>query len=162
MLEPTWTALKHHKRVHQIVAVLAAFGTQDVLLRLGLGRLLGESQASGQTPSSDSTPQRVRLALEKLGPTFIKLGQILASRSDILPPHWISELESLHSSAATLPWSELEEQVRDDLGCELGQVFAEFDTEPLAAASIAQVYRARLLSGEAVVVKVQRPGLRRR
>ncbi|AJO78027.1 AarF/ABC1/UbiB kinase family protein [Pseudomonas sp. MRSN 12121] len=162
MLEPTWTALKHHKRVHQIVAVLVAAGARDVLLRLGLGRLLGQAQASAEAASGDSTPQRVRLALEKLGPTFIKLGQILASRSDILPPHWIRELEALHSSAATLPWSELQDQVREDLGCELDQVFAEFDTEPLAAASIAQVYRARLLSGEAVVVKVQRPGLRRK
>ncbi|MCU1725439.1 AarF/UbiB family protein [Pseudomonas sp. 7P_10.2_Bac1] len=161
MLEPTWTALKHHRRLQHIVATLVRFGAQDVLIRLGLGRLLAgvESEPGESLPAS--TPQRVRMALETLGPTFIKCGQILASRSDILSPQWVDELQALHSQASTLPWAELEGQVLEDLGCELDQVFAEFDTQPLAAASMAQVYRARLLSGEAVVVKVQRPGLRR-
>ncbi|WP_019407809.1 ABC1 kinase family protein [Pseudomonas psychrophila] len=161
MLEPTWTALKHHRRLQQIVATLVRFGAQDVLVRLGLGRLLAGVDVEPGESLPASTPQRVRMALETLGPTFIKCGQILASRSDILSPQWVDELQALHSQAATLPWAELEAQVLDDLGCELDQAFAEFDTQPLAAASMAQVYRARLLSGEAVVVKVQRPGLRR-
>ena len=160
MLEPTWTALKNHRRLHQIVATLVRFGAQDVLLRLGLGRLLVDVNAEPGESLPASTPQRVRMALEALGPTFIKCGQILASRSDILPPEWVDELQALHSQASTLPWAGLEAQVLEDLGCGLDQVFAEFDTQPLAAASMAQVYRARLLSGEAVVVKVQRPGLR--
>ena len=160
MLEPTWTALKNHRRLHQIVATLVRFGAQDVLLRLGLGRLLVDVNAEPGESLPASTPQRVRMALEALGPTFIKCGQILASRSDILPPEWVDELQALHSQASTLPWAGLEDQVLEDLGCRLDQVFAEFDTQPLAAASMAQVYRARLLSGEAVVVKVQRPGLR--
>lgn len=160
MLEPTWTALKNHRRLHQIVATLVRFGAQDVLLRLGLGRLLVDVNAESGESLPASTPQRVRMALEALGPTFIKCGQILASRSDILPPEWVDELQALHSQASTLPWAGLEAQVLEDLGCGLDQVFAEFDTQPLAAASMAQVYRARLLSGEAVVVKVQRPGLR--
>ena len=160
MLEPTWTALKNHRRLHQIVATLVRFGAQDVLLRLGLGRLLVDVNAEPGESLPASTPQRVRMALEALGPTFIKCGQILASRSDILPPEWVDELQALHSQASTLPWAGLEDQVLEDLGCGLDQVFAEFDTQPLAAASMAQVYRARLLSGEAVVVKVQRPGLR--
>ncbi|OKA29339.1 ABC transporter [Pseudomonas versuta] len=160
MLEPTWTALKNHRRLHQIVATLVRFGAQDVLLRLGLGRLLVDVNVEPGEALPASTPQRVRMALEALGPTFIKCGQILASRSDILPPEWVDELQALHSQASTLPWAGLEDQVLEDLGCGLDQVFAEFDTQPLAAASMAQVYRARLLSGEAVVVKVQRPGLR--
>lgn len=160
MLEPTWTALKNHRRLHQIVATLVRFGAQDVLLRLGLDRLLVDVNAEPGESLPASTPQRVRMALEALGPTFIKCGQILASRSDILPPEWVDELQALHSQASTLPWAGLEDQVLEDLGCGLDQVFAEFDTQPLAAASMAQVYRARLLSGEAVVVKVQRPGLR--
>ncbi len=160
MLEPTWTALKNDRRLHQIVATLVRFGAQDVLLRLGLGRLLVDVNAESGESLPASTPQRVRMALEALGPTFIKCGQILASRSDILPPEWVDELQALHSQASTLPWAGLEAQVLEDLGCGLDQVFAEFDTQPLAAASMAQVYRARLLSGEAVVVKVQRPGLR--
>lgn len=160
MLEPTWTALKHHRRLQHIVATLVRFGAQDVLIRLGLGRLLAEVKAEPGESLPATTPQRVRMALETLGPTFIKCGQILASRSDILPPAWVEELQALHSQASTLPWCELEAQVLEDLGCELEQAFAEFETEPLAAASMAQVYRARLLTGEAVVVKVQRPGLR--
>lgn len=160
MLEPTWTALKHHRRLQHIVATLVRFGAQDVLIRLGLGRLLAEVKAEPGESLPATTPQRVRMALETLGPTFIKCGQILASRSDILPPAWVEELQALHSQASTLPWCELEAQVLEDLGCELEQAFAEFDTQPLAAASMAQVYRARLLTGEAVVVKVQRPGLR--
>lgn len=160
MLEPTWTALKHHRRLQHIVATLVRFGAQDVLIRLGLGRLLAEVKAEPGESLPATTPQRVRMALETLGPTFIKCGQILASRSDILPPTWVEELQALHSQASTLPWCELEAQVLEDLGCELEQAFAEFDTQPLAAASMAQVYRARLLTGEAVVVKVQRPGLR--
>ena len=160
MLDSSWTALKHHRRLHQIVATLVRFGAQDVLLRLGLGRLLVDVNAEPGETLPASTPQRVRMALEALGPTFIKCGQILASRRDILGPEWVNELQALHSQASTLPWAELEAQVLEDLGCGLDQVFAEFDTQPLAAASMAQVYLARLLSGEAVVVKVQRPGLR--
>lgn len=137
MLEPTWTALKNHRRLHQIVATLVRFGAQDVLLRLGLGRLLVDVNAEPGESLPASTPQRVRMALEALGPTFIKCGQILASRSDILPPEWVDELQALHSQASTLPWAGLEDQVLEDLGCGLDQVFAEFDTQPLAAASMA-------------------------
>ena len=160
MLEPTWTALKHHRRVHQIIATLVRFGAQDVVVRLGLGRLLTQVSAEPGESLPASTAQRVRMALETLGPTFIKCGQILASRSDILPPAWVTELQGLHSQVATLPWEALQAQVLEDLGGALEEVFAAFDTHPLAAASMAQVYRARLHNGEEVVVKVQRPGLR--
>ncbi|WP_300729695.1 AarF/UbiB family protein [Pseudomonas sp.] len=162
MLESTWAALKHHQRVRQIVIIIASFGAQDVLYRLGLGALLGEAEREPNQVKEAGTPRRVRQALEALGPTFVKLGQILASRSDILPAAWTDELETLHSSAATLPWEHLQAQVLEDLGTGLEHVFAEFDTTALAAASMAQVYRARLLNGDEVVVKVQRPGLRRK
>lgn len=162
MLESTWAALKHHQRVRQIVIIIASFGAQDVLYRLGLGALLGEVERVPNQVKEAGTPRRVRQALEALGPTFVKLGQILASRSDILPAAWTDELETLHSSAATLPWEHLQAQVLEDLGTGLEHVFAEFDTTALAAASMAQVYRARLLNGDEVVVKVQRPGLRRK
>lgn len=160
MLEPTWTALKHHRRLHQIIATLVRFGAQDVVVRLGLGRLLTQVSAEPGESLPASTAQRVRMALETLGPTFIKCGQILASRSDILPPAWVTELQGLHSQVATLPWEALQAQVLEDLGGAQEEVFAAFDTHPLAAASMAQVYRARLHNGEEVVVKVQRPGLR--
>ena len=160
MLEPTWTALKHHRRLHQIIATLVRFGAQGVVVRLGLGRLLTQVSAEPGESLPASTAQRVRMALETLGPTFIKCGQILASRSDILPPAWVTELQGLHSQVATLPWEALQAQVLEDLGGAQEEVFAAFDTHPLAAASMAQVYRARLHNGEEVVVKVQRPGLR--
>lgn len=160
MLEPTWTALKHHRRLHQIIATLVRFGAQDVVVRLGLGRLLTQVSAEPGESLPASTAQRVRMALETLGPTFIKCGQILASRSDILPPAWVTELQGLHSQVAILPWEALQAQVLEDLGGALEEVFAAFDTHPLAAALMAQVYRARLHNGEEVVVKVQRPGLR--
>ena len=160
MLEPTWTAVKHHRRLHQIIATLVRFGAQDVVVRLGLGRLLAQVSAEPGEALPASSAQRVRMALEALGPTFIKCGQILASRSDILPPAWVTELQGLHSQVATLPWEALQAQVLEDLGGALEEVFAAFDTHPLAAVSMAQVYRARLHNGEEVVVKVQRPGLR--
>ena len=160
MLEPTWTAVKHHRRLHQIIATLVRFGAQDVVVRLGLGRLLAQVSAEPGEALPASSAQRVRMALEALGPTFIKCGQILASRSDILPPAWVTELQGLHSQVATLPWEALQAQVLEDLGGAQEEVFAAFDTHPLAAASMAQVYRARLHNGEEVVVKVQRPGLR--
>ena len=87
MLEPTWTAVKHHRRLHQIIATLVRFGAQDVVVRLGLGRLLAQVSAEPGEALPASSAQRVRMALEALGPTFIKCGQILSSRSDILPPH---------------------------------------------------------------------------
>src|SRR5690625_4298493 len=99
------------------------------------------------------------MALEELGPTFIKLGQILATRHDLLSPEWTSELAQLHNHVHPLPWESIHQQLKDDLGAEPEHVFAQFDHQPLASASIAQVYRARLHSGAEVVVKVQRPQL---
>jgi ubiquinone biosynthesis protein len=105
-------------------------------------------------------PVQVRLALEELGPTFVKLGQILAGRADLFGPDWIAEFEKLHSRVPAVPFEALRPQLREDLGGEPEAVFARFDTEPLAAASIAQVHRAQLHDGAEVVVKIRRPGIR--
>jgi ubiquinone biosynthesis protein len=121
--------------------------------------------ARWRRPSVDVTrlsqPERVRRAIEALGPTFIKLGQILASRTDLLPPAWTDELGKLHSQVVPLPWEQMAPQLELALGGPPEEVFAEFDRNALASASIAQVYRARMASGEDVIVKVLRPGLRR-
>lgn len=103
---------------------------------------------------------RLREALTDGGVTFVKLGQTLATRPDLLPPEYIAELGRLHSDAAPVPWPELSAQLHADLGRPLDEVFEHVDPEPLAAASVAQVHVARLRDGQQVVLKIQRPRAR--
>ncbi|MCO8031190.1 AarF/UbiB family protein [Brevundimonas diminuta] len=150
-------AARDRKRLAEISGVAARFGLEAVLLRLGLGGG-GEDEAEGPEPLS----RRTRQALEALGPTFVKLGQILSTRSDLLPADWIAEFEQLQSAGPTLDFETLRPEVEAALGGPPEQVFARFDATPLAAASIAQVHRAALHDGTAVVVKIRRPGVRPR
>lgn len=160
MLKMVFVTARDRARLAEISAVLIRYGLQDVVRLLGLSPLLTAGKGTPQTDDSPlSLPERLRAALEALGPTFVKFGQILATRSDLLDAGWTSELDKLHSQASTLPWQTLAGQVHADLGGDPQQIFAQFDTQPLAAASMAQIYRARLHSGEAVIVKVLRPGL---
>ncbi|MCA4822539.1 MAG: phosphotransferase [Serratia rubidaea] len=160
MLKMVFVTARDRARLAEISAVLIRYGLQDVVCLLGLSPLLTAGKGTPQTDDSPlSLPERLRAALEALGPTFVKFGQILATRSDLLDAGWTSELDKLHSQASTLPWQTLAGQVHADLGGDPQQIFAQFDTQPLAAASMAQIYRARLHSGEAVIVKVLRPGL---
>jgi len=99
------------------------------------------------------------MALEELGPTFVKLGQLLSNRTDLLPRELITELSSLQDHVHPVEWKQIRASIREELGRELDQVFAEIDEEPAASASIAQVHRAVLRSGEEVAVKIQRPGI---
>ncbi len=159
MLKMVLVTARDRARLKEISAVLIRYGLQDVIRLLGLGTLLSGGEGGSESQDSQTLPQRLRAALEALGPTFVKFGQILATRSDLLDPSWTDELDRLHSQASTLPWSELAPQITADLGASPHSLFAEFDETPLAAASMAQIYRARLHSGEAVVIKVLRPGL---
>jgi ubiquinone biosynthesis protein len=102
---------------------------------------------------------RVRRAMEEMGPTFVKLGQILATRVDLFDPEWIAEFSKLQDSAPPSPYDEVYKQLTEDLGAPPEEVFAAFSAAPLAAGSIAQVHRARLADGSEVVVKVRRPGV---
>lgn len=97
--------------------------------------------------------------LEELGPTFIKLGQILSTRVDVFPPDWIDEFEKLQNRVPPLPPAMVRKMIVDTLGAEADQLFAEFDMQPIGSASIAQVHRARLKDGREVAVKLRRPGI---
>lgn len=109
-------------------------------------------------PDADATaPERFRITLQQLGPTYVKIGQMLASRADILPPEWIEELTKLQSEAAPFPWEDAREILVKELGRDPEEAFASFEHEPFAAASTAQVHRATLHDGTLVAVKVQRP-----
>lgn len=146
-------AARDRKRLAEIGGVATRFGLGAVLARLGLG-------AGGDGEGAEPLSRRTRLALEALGPTFVKLGQILSTRSDLLPPDWIVELEQLQSAAPRLDFETLRPAVEAALGGRPEDLFATFDTTALAAASIAQVHRATLQSGAQVVVKIRRPGIR--
>lgn len=158
MIKTMLVAARDHNRLREILGVASRFGLGVLLARLGLER--GED--GGRAEDARSLPERTRLALEALGPTFVKLGQILATRGDLLPPDWIAELERLHSRAPTLPFEELRAAVEEALGQPPETAFSSFDPTPLAAASMAQVHRATLPDGRPVVLKIRRPGIRPR
>ena len=153
-------------RLRQIVRVLIRHGLGDAVRRLGWADALEKAgHAVHWEHAADlahlQPPVQVRRALEELGPTFVKLGQILVGRADLFAPEWITEFAHLHSRVPAVPFEILRPQLVEDLGAEPSEIFSEFDVEPLAAASIAQVHRARLHDGTPVVVKVRRPGIHR-
>lgn len=149
-------------RAQEIASTLVRYGLGDLAHRLGLLKPLElASRALGKGEFDELTPAaRVRCALEELGPTFVKFGQLLAARPDLLAEAWIAELGQLHHQVSPLPFEELLDQLREDLGGEPDELFAELDHEPLAAGSIGQVHRATLTSGEPVALKIRRPGIR--
>lgn len=153
-------ALRDRKRLADIVAIVARFGVGDVLSRLGLSGLVPASHGLAGEADQASAPERLRRALEELGPTFVKLGQIISTRSDLLPPEWTEELARLQSDVSPMPWASVAAQIEDDVGGPVDQVFAAFEQTAFAAGSIAQVHRAMLQDGTEVVVKVRREGLR--
>lgn len=157
------------RRVQQIVTVLARHGFGDVISRLRLDSLLGGSRRArakgaaaeegGATDSRVSVEVRVRLICEALGPSFIKLGQVMATRPDLVPAGLILELSKLHDEVPPFPFADLVRVIEEDLGGPFTRHFEMIEEAPLAAASIAQVHRATLVDGRQVVVKVQRPNL---
>ena len=107
-----------------------------------------------------SLPQRMRMAVEELGPTFIKIAQMLSTRPDILPQNWIEEFEHLRDKVKATPFAEIRQVLEKELGGTIEEFFDEFDSEPVASGSIGQIYRARIRGSEKwVAVKIQRPGL---
>jgi ubiquinone biosynthesis protein len=143
--------------------VFANHGFGTVMDRLGILKYLKINKQSREFAEKEisklSIGERLRLSFEELGPTFIKLGQIMSTRPDLLPSEIIHELEKLQDAVAPFPITEVMEVIEFELGDKLEKIFREFKEEPIAAASIGQVHRAKLLSGKEVVVKVQRPNI---
>ena len=151
-------------RLGQITRTLLHFGLHDLVHSVGIHRLLDEAnQKLGWAPDAalagKPLPERARLALEALGPAFVKFGQVLASRVDMLGPEWIASFDRLHDRATPVDFAALEAQLAEDLGGPVSAAFASFDTRPAAAGSIAQVHRAMLADGTPVAVKIRRPGV---
>jgi ubiquinone biosynthesis protein len=158
-------------RIRDISKVLVRHGFGEIVRRIGFGRgkkkdeaaPSEEDEAKGEKARAEiSAAVRIRRVLEDLGPSFVKLGQIMSTRTDLLPEDVIKELKKLQDSVPPVAFSAIKDQIERSLGAELGSVFESVDPEPLAAASIAQVHRARLKTDEGVrevVLKVQRPGI---
>jgi ubiquinone biosynthesis protein len=157
-------AFQDLNRLRQIAAAVVRHGFGAYLARSRLAEQLGGAPPVAGEPVAGerSTAARFRELLAELGPTFIKFGQLLSTRRDVLPAEWIKELEALQDDCPPLPIAEVRRALERGLGQPIEAVFAELDPVPLASASIAQVHRARTHAGEQVVVKVQRPDIRSR
>ena len=166
MLLETVSAMRDLPRLHEITTVMIRHGFGDVMRRLGVitlleraGQVLHLSHAEEKHTVLE-TPQRIRLAFEELGPTFVKLSQLLATRVDVFPPEWIAEFEKLQDSAPPVPFDKLLPAIEKALGRSPFELFRELQTEPCGSASIARVHRATLLDGTEVVLKIRRPDIR--
>ena len=141
----------HLKRYASLTKLLVKYGRRPT-----------PSEDSPDLPAEQAKGEELAKDLESLGPTFIKLGQLLSSRSDLISPEYAAALERLQDSIEPVPWEDVEQIVTDELGVRISKAFESFDQRPLATASLGQVHRARLRDGREVVVKVQRPGIRPR
>jgi ubiquinone biosynthesis protein len=154
---------RHLRRYQQIGRILTRYGFGHILTQLGIGRAITpglEKLRFSSTEILRATPaERARMVVEELGPTFIKLGQILTTRGDIIPADLIHELEKLQDTVPPTAFALIQEQVEKELKKPLHEVFPTFDPDPVASASLGQVHLASLPSGEEVAVKVFRPGV---
>ncbi|MGY1409891.1 MULTISPECIES: ABC1 kinase family protein [unclassified Luteimonas] len=153
-------------RLQDIARVLVRYGFGDIARRVGLagaleraGRLVHWRGVEDGLLQLE-VPERVRAALQDLGPTFVKLGQVLATRVDMLPPRWIEELSELQNAVPPVDFELVRPQLTEDLGADPDSVFADLEHVPIAAASLAQAHRATLADGTPVILKVRRPGIR--
>lgn len=151
------------RRYGHVIAVLARYGFDDILYRLNVAHDMPLRDKVFKRKMSHvmslSTPQRVRLVLEELGPTYVKFGQILSGRPDLLPEDVINELNRLQDDVPSFPFRDAKAIIEREFDRPLEELFDGFEETPVAAASLAQVHRARMKTGEEVAVKVQRPGI---
>lgn len=159
-----FSSAREFGRLRELIGILLKYGFDDIVRWLHLENragLLKRWLRQDLPPDIRRLPSeaRARLALEAMGPTFVKLGQILATRVDLLPAEWITELEKLQDQAAAVPFAQLKPQLERSLGAKVSACFREIDETPVGTASMAQVYRAVTPLGQEVVLKIRRPGV---
>jgi ubiquinone biosynthesis protein len=164
MVSGVFSVARELPRLREISSVLIRHGLGDIVRRAGVSTMLERAGQVLQWGQSGEVAhlepqQRARLAFEQLGPTFVKLGQILSTREDLLPSAWTDELNKLYSEVAPVPFDDLLPQLEQTLGRSPFDVFTDLEREPYAAASIAQIHRATLASGTPVILKIRRPGI---
>ncbi|TRM13151.1 ABC transporter [Lentibacillus cibarius] len=153
---------RHTKRYQEIVNTFIRYGFGYVLYRIGITDrdLSKKDESTDANENLQNIGRRLRYTLQDLGPTFIKLGQVASTRHDVLPREIITELEKLQDHVTVLPFDHVRQTIESELDDELEHLFVHVEPEPLATASIGQVHAAKLFTGEDVVIKVQRPGLK--
>ncbi|MGN7706717.1 ABC1 kinase family protein [Chryseobacterium sp. 22543] len=144
------------KRSARLISVLSKYGFKDMLARMNGGNKPEETSGSDEIISKGTVYERIRLALEELGPTFVKLGQTFSNREDLLPPELIQELQKLQDKVETVDM-DVEEALESEFNISVKDCFREIQKQPLATASIAQVYKAILLDGSPVILKLRKP-----
>ncbi len=150
---------KNLYRLNEIANVLAKHGFTSILEKIGLSAAISLKRRISFNSNKESDPQRVRMILEELGPTFVKLGQLLSTRQDIIGPAMAEELSSLQDNVPEFEFYKAKEIIETDLHKPLNQLFKNFNSKPIASASIGQVYVATLKNNRKVVVKVKRPDI---
>ncbi len=149
-------------RYKEIASLLWKYGRSDLVKQMGEDAELGVGEEKQEyVANGDATPEQLADDLEAMGPTFVKLGQVLSSRPDLLPEPYLKALARLQDKVKPFPYAEVEEIITSELGVRISKAFSRFDVEPIAGASLGQVHKAALRDGREVVVKVQRPGVTR-
>ncbi len=167
MLWETIGVVRDLPRLHEIATIMIRYGWGDMVRALGIGTVLERAGRILHWQTTSEIDQlepavRIRLAMEALGPTFIKLGQLFATRVDVFPPAWIAEFEKLQSKVPPVPFAELAPHLETALGLPATEIFLELDIDAFAAASMAQVHRAKLQDGTPVILKIRRPGIEKK
>ncbi len=155
---PSTKLIRNLPRMKEIVSVAAKFGFGEIIRDSKLGEFLEKFNKNGEIEDKPA-PVRLRLALEELGPTFMKLGQVLSMRPDLIPPSWSAELANLQDSCPVVPWAEIEKQLQIEYGDDFKSMFASIEETPIGDGSMAQVHRATTKDGKHIVLKILRPNI---